>query len=362
METFAQKSIRHCMDMLASFRASEEELKEGQFQFYQFIVSIYEKMYESPEEYLVSSAAYEEYLVKLEDKLRQRAKEKEHVNDARESTLRNAVQQAIQFYAVYFYHLGIEAAGIDPKSGSLIVSKEGYRRVREKMERIHEAKYNPERYLLLKKSGVQTTETPEAIYIRHTGYPQLMLGLEYLCKAPESRYKFMNYLRLDYKNAYLSAPLVKDILETFPEQSVEIVRELEENLRGISVKTRIRPLRGIVSDFKWKVEYSCKGKNICGFYADNAYFMLCIYFNDFQNINRLAQILYEEDPDLFQWYKRQFPQRLCKCRNNRWVRFGEEKRRICGMSNRTETINPEKKDVENAIRVFRMYRKMGETE
>lgn len=204
METFAQKSIRHCMDMLASFRATEGELKEG------------------------------------------------------------------------------------------------YERVWEKMERIHEAKYNPERYLLLEKSGIQTTETPEAIYIRHTGYPQLMLGLEYLCKAPESRYKFMNYLRLDYKNAYLPAPLVKDILETLPEQSAGIVREREENLRGFSVKVRIRPLRGIVSDFKWKVEYSCK--------------------------------------------------------SNRWVQFGEEKRRICGMSNRTETINPKEEDVENAIRVLRMYR------
>ena len=139
-----------------------------------------------------------------------------------------------------------------------------------------------------------------------------------------------------------------------------MVKKLEENLLGMKIKKKVKPLRGIVSDFKWKVEYSYKGKNICGFYADNTYFMLCIYFNHFQNINEFAKILYEEDLGLFQWFKNQFPERLCKCPNNRRVYFGEEPRRICGLSNRAEIVNPDNEDIEKALYILRKYRKIDE--
>lgn len=127
-------------------------------------------------------------------------------------------------------------------------------------------------------------------------------------------------------------------------------------MSGMKVKTKIKPLRGIVSDFKWKVEYSCKGKNIWGFYADHEYFMLCIYFNHFQNITEFAKILYDEDRNLFQWFRNQFPERLCKCPNNRRVYFGDEPRRICGLSNRAEIVNPNDDDVEKALYLFKRMR------
>ena len=90
--------------MLAPFAPSAEH-KEGQEQFYQLMVSIYHGMYESPETYLVFPAPYEAYLQKRQNT--KKGKEKEHATDARESTLRNTFQQAIQFYASYFYHLGL---------------------------------------------------------------------------------------------------------------------------------------------------------------------------------------------------------------------------------------------------------------
>lgn len=102
-----------------------------------------------------------------------------------------------------------------------------------------------------------------------------------------------------------------------------------------------------------------KGKNICGFYADNESFMLCIYFNHFQNISEFANLLYEEDHDLYLWFKEQFPERLCKCRNNRRVTFGDESRRICGLSNRAEIVNPDDYDVDKALYVLRKYRNIG---
>lgn len=358
METYAQRSVKHCLDMIAPFEASEQRLYEGQSQFYHFMVSIYRGMYEKPEEYLVFPAPYEEYTKKSKQQTVQPKKEKEHVKDSTESTLRNTFQQAIQFYASYFYNLGLKCDRIDAQSGALLISKEEYSGVLRQMRRFHESKYNTERYEVLERLGIQTQENGGTVRIVHTSYPRAMEGLEYLCKAPESKYKWMNFLRMDYKNAYAPIPTVEDICKTLPARSVEIVRELERNLSGMKLKTQIKPLRGIVSDFQWKVSYVYKGKNVCGFCADNECFMLYIHFNHFQNINEFAKTLYEEDRRLFLWFKNQFPERLCKCPSNRRVYFGDEARRICGLSNRAEIVNPKEEDVEKALKILRKYRRM----
>lgn len=211
----------------------------------------------------------------------------------------------------------------------------------------------------MSKLGIRAYENGDTIHIVNEEYPRLMEGIVYLCKAPDSKYKWMNFLRLDFKNAYSPVPTVNDICKTLPSRSSEAIRKLEDNLSGMRIKAKIKPLRGIVSDFKWKVEYAYKGKNICGFYADQEYFMLCIYFNHFQNINAFAKALYEENYDLFQWFKKQFPERLCKCPNSRRVYFGDEPRRICGLSNRAEIVNPDDGDVDRVLYVLKKYRNIG---
>lgn len=356
MKTYAQHSVKHCLDMLAPFEASDSQNEKGQLEFYRLMVSIYQGMYEYPEEYLVFPIPYEEYLEKMQKRAPQKKKEKEHVSDSRESTLRNTFQQAIQFYAMYFYNLGLISKCIDEHSGALAVSKEDYENVLQQMGRIHGAEKNVERYERLAKLGIQTEEKSSTVYISHKVYAGAMSGLWYLCKAPDSKYKWMNYLRLDYKNAYAKGPTVDDICKTLSPGNAEIVKRLENSLTGMKIKAKTKPLRGIVSDFKWKVEYSLRGKNICGFYADPEYLMLCIYFNHFQNINEFAKTLYEEDRELFQWFKAQFPERLCICPSNRRVYFGEEPRRICGLSNRAEIVNPDTEDVEKTLYILRRYR------
>ena len=358
MKTYAQRSIKHCLDMLAPFGASDPQNEKGQLDFYRFMVSIYQCMYENPEEYLVFPAPYEEYMAKLQQKAPVKKKEKEHVSDSRESTLRNTFQQAIQFYALFFYNLGLKSKCIDEHSGALTVLKEDYKNVLHQMGRIHGAEKNVERYELLIKLGIQTEEKDNTVYISHKVYADAMAGLWYLCKAPDSKYKRMNYLRLDYKNAYAKVPTVDDICKTLSPGNAEAVKRMENSLTGMKIKAKIKPLRGIVSDFKWKVEYSFKGKNICGFYADPEYLMLCVYFNDYRNITEFAETLYREDGELFQWFKAQFPERLCKCPNNRRVCFNEEPRRICGLSNRAEIVNPDAEDVERALYILRRYRNM----
>lgn len=358
METYAQRSIRHCLDMIAPFEIPKRQGEDGRFQFYQFMVSLYGAMYERPEEFMVFAAPYEEYCIKRQQQTTTKKKEKEHTNDSRESTLRNTFQQAIQFYATYFYKMGLKSKGIDEQSGALMISGEDYADVLNQMERVHESKYNPQRYEVLSNLGIQVSECGDMVHILHKTYRQAMEGIEYLCQAPESKYKWMNFLRLDYKNAYSPIPSVEDICKTLPAKSAEAVKSLEDHLAEMKVRAKIRPLRGIVSDFKWKVEYSYKGKNICGFYADNEYFMLCIYFNHFQNISDFAQTLNKENQSLFLWFKDQFPERLCKCPSNRRVDFGDESRRICGLSNRAEIVNPSGEDMERALYILRKYRKI----
>lgn len=357
METYAQHSIRHCMDMIAPFEMSKGHEEDGQLQFYQFMTALYHDMYQRPEEYMVFPKPYEEYMEKLKEQGAQR--EKEHVTNARESTLRNTFQQAIQFYASCIYRIGVNSKGIEDQTGALMIQKEDYNDVGEQMNRIHESQYNPRRYEVLEKGGIRISERGGIVYIVHREYPRMMEGIVYLCKAPDSKYRWMNFLRLDFKNAYSPIPTVDDICKTLSDRSSKAVKRLEKSLSGMKARAKIKPLRGIVSDFKWKVEYAYKGKNICGFYADREYFMLCIYFNHFQNINGFAKVLYEEDYDLLQWFEKQFPERLCACPNNRRVYFGGEPRRICGLSNRAEIVNPDDQDMDRAFYVLRKYRNIG---
>ena len=201
METYAQRSIRHCIDMIAPFELSDYQEENGQLQFYQFMHSLYREMYQRPEEYMVFPEPYEVYMAKLKKQGVQPKKEKEHVTNARESTLRNTFQ----------------------------------------MNRIHESQYNAGRYEVLVKGGIRVSEIGGIVYIVHEEYPRMMEGIAYLCKAPDSKYKWMNFLRLDFKNAYAPIPTVNDICKTLSARSSEAVRKLENNLAGMSVKVRIKP-------------------------------------------------------------------------------------------------------------------------
>lgn len=361
METSAQRSIRHCLAMLAPFEASDGKWQEGQEQFYYFMCSVYKGMYGKPEEWFVFPTPYEEYIKKVAARGDAPKKEREHAKDSRESTLRNVFQQAIQFYAMYFYNLGLDAESVDAASGALLVQKEAYQEILRKLGRLHESKYNAQRLAVLESRGLRVQEKESGmVWIFHTGLLHMMEGIWYLCKAPESKYRWMNFLRMDYKNAYSPVPAVEDICKTLPEGYAAVVARLEGALAGRKVKVQVKPLRGIVSDFCWKVAYVQKGNNICGFYADNESFMLCIHFNNFMNITKFAERLYEEDRELFAWFQAQFPERLCKCPNNRKVSFHGQERRICGLCSRAEILDPTPEDVERALCVLRKYRGMDD--
>ena len=162
METYAQSSIRHCIDMIAPFEMSNQQ-EDGLLQFYQFMVSLYREMYERPEEYMVFPKPYEDYMARLKVRESKEKKEQRHSADSRESTLRNTFQQAIQFYALYLYRIGVASKGIDAGTGALVVRKKDYNDVTEQMKRIHEAKYNAGRYEKMTKQGIRVSENGDTV-------------------------------------------------------------------------------------------------------------------------------------------------------------------------------------------------------
>jgi len=361
----AQKSIWHSMMMLAPFEGviidddafGKDAILEGEKDFYRFITTLYQDMYNDPVKYLIPTKPYDEYIQNISaSKEKPRTAEKEHATDAKECKLRNTFQQAIQFYPEVFYKLGSAADDICNKDFALVISKSNYNNVMKSFSRSHVYKDNKLRIKAISDLGLQIREAGDKYCITSENYPRMFLGLRVLCSAPESKYKYMNYLRLDYKGYYRSMPELDDIKLTMKEEHTKYVDMINASFGGQKIKYKVKPLRNITSGFEWKVDFTLNGKNTFGFNAEPDYFKLYIYFGNAKNITGLGERLRTSDNELFDWYCSKFPERLCKCPNNRVVKFGDAKRRICGLTNRAEIAEPNDHDIENSITVVEMFR------
>ena len=359
----AQKSIWHSMMMLAPFEGvaidndsfDKESILEGERDFYLFMTTLYQDMYNDPAKYFIPTKPYDEYIQSiLKNGERTRSAEKEHSTDPKECKLRNTFQQAIQFYPEVFYKLGNEADEICSADYALVISKPDFDDVMKSFSRSHVYKENGYRFRAILDLGLQMNEVGGKYCITSMNYPKMFLGLWVLCNAPRSKYKYMNYLRLDYKGYYRAMPEIGDVRKTMKEEHAGYVDSILESFKGQKIRYKVKPLRNITSGFDWKVDFMLKGRNVFGFYAEPDYFKLCIYFSNTKNITEFGEKLKIYDPELFDWYCSKFPERLCKCPNNRIVKFGDAKRRICGLTNRAEIANPNDHDIENSKTVIEM--------
>jgi hypothetical protein len=356
----AQKSIWHSIMMLSSFEETgienndfkQADIIEGEKEFYQFIKNIYKDMYKNPAKYAVPAAEYDEYIKNRKD---DKTSEKGHKTnqDQIECKLRNTFQHAIEFYPKYFYKMGLAADGICKKTFSLIVSKPHYTKALSSLDHSYIYKENKQRLQVLEKLGITVKESGGKFYLSCKKSPKMFLGLHVLYSAPESKYKYMNYLRLDYKGYYRSMPDMEDVKLTLTKENAALIDSVCEAFAEKKLKYKVKPLRSITSSHGWKVEYTLKGKNVFGFFAEPDYMAFYVYFNDAKNISLMSQKL-EKHPELFNWFCGKFPERLCKCRYNRAVMFGSEKRRICEITNKAEIINPDKKKKKKIITVMKM--------
>ena len=358
-DSSAQKSIWHCLMMLSNFEAvkadilgfPEDCIISGEKDFYQFMETLYRDMNINPVKYFIPISAYEKYINGTKT---DRPFTKAHQTDAKECKLRNEIQQAIEFYPNYFYAMGKVAEGICKETFSLIIEKSKYDSALRSLDRPHIFKDNGQRLEALASAGIIIDESNSMCFISCKKYLKMFLGLHVLCSAPESKYKYMNYLRLDYKGYYRSMPNLEDIKQTMTKEHAVCVDSILLLFNNAKIKYRVKPLRSIVSSHGWKVEYTVSGKNVFGFFAEPDYLALYIYFNDPKNITAISKE-FENDFELFEWFCSAFPDRLCKCPSNRVVIFGGVKRRICGLSNRAEIINPCADDIEKSITVIKRF-------
>jgi len=269
--------------------------------------------------------------------------------------LRNAFQQAIQFYPDYFYEIALASDGIRKKDLSLIITRSKYDEALCSLDRPHIYKENGQRMKALADRGVTIDEVGGICYISCRTAPKMFLGLHVLCSGPESKYKYTNYLRLDYKGFRGDMPGIEDVKSTMKKEHAASVDSLLKLFNGVKVKYRVKPLGSITSSHGWKVEYTLNGKSVFGFFTEPDHLALYIYFNDAKNIAETSRKL-ENDPELFDWFCGRFPERLCKCPSNRVVTFGNVKRRICGLSNRAEIINPGRGDIQKCMAVIKIFR------
>ena len=132
--------------------------------------------------------------------------------------------------------------------------------------------------------GISIREIKETYYISSKKAPKMFLGLWVLCSAPENKYKYMNYLRLDYNGYYRYMPIMEDVKLTMSKEHAGKLDTIIEMFNNAKIKYKIKPLRSITSSHGWKVEYTYNGQNIFGFFSEPDYLAFYIYFNNAKNI------------------------------------------------------------------------------
>lgn len=361
-ENATRRSILHCLRMLAPFREAQPEggppspdLAEGERQFYAFIKGLYEVMYSDPAFFLIPEGEYDEYLAHAPKP--ESTPEHARKPDQKECRLRNSFQQAIRFYAAYLYELGIRAESLE--NGVLALSASAWKDARKAVEWPHLRGKTGPRFQRLEALGLDERQEPGRVLVTSREFPKMLYGLQALCSVPDSRYRYMDYLRLDFRGALRGGPEVEDIFSTLSPERACIVKALNRAVSELELRPKIKPLREITSGSRWKVEYQEKGKSRAGFYAGPDSLTLCLYFGEAEHISETSAFLWEQDAGLAAWFDARFPERLCKCPNNRRVRLGGGPRRICGLSNRAEVSEPAWEDLENCLKVLRLFRESG---
>jgi len=355
----AGRAINNALRMLAPFqfieyeteRFSKNDFREGQESFYFFIVGMYEKMAEDLDFFAIPSKKYDDYILSNPGVPK---RGEGHGSDAKESRLRNAFEQAIHFYPLFFYEVGSAANSIGGDC-SLILSAPDYEEVLKKLTKPHLRNEKEKRFAALASLGVGIEASGDAVTIRAGN--KMLLGLWTLCKARNGAYKLLNYLRADYTGTLRGAPEFEEILKTLHEDNVEKLKRIKEFLDSVSpaFTFTVKPISDTTFS-KWKAEFKLKGKNYFGFYSGPDTLSLGVYFGNSENISATAKLLEETDAELFTWYRGLYPERYCSFPYNKTVELGGEKRRICGMSNKAEINGPNDSDVEKTIKLIKAFR------
>jgi hypothetical protein len=356
----AQNSVWHCIKMLSDFEEAkadidgfnEKSIIKGEKDFYTFMKTLYEDMYANPDRFAIPAMEYDEYMKSINvDKVFSNA----HKGDAKESKLRNRFQQAIQFYPDYFYKLGLAADEICKKTYALIIQKTKYTNVLKALNYTHIKNENGLRLAALSGMGINLKETNNAFFLTCKQFPKMFLGLKVLLSSPENKYKYLNYLRLNYNGRYRPMPEIEDIFMTLEKVHCECIKSLLSLYDKQKIKYSLYPFRTITSSGKWTVDYFIKSKRVFGFYAGPGFLAIRILFKNTDSLQLVINTLESNNPKLFEWFRDNF--RGCNnanCKRNRIIMIGNQKRHTCGGSSKIEITISSKNDIKKCTMFMKM--------
>lgn len=352
------KSIWHVAVFMAPFyevippKLSEKnslDLCEGEKSLYNFMVELYSNMYDRPEEFYIPVGEYDSY-INSKDKRNFTDKDKK-----RESNLRNNFQKAIQYYQKLLYEIGTKAR-LDSSSYNLLADKSVLNNVIINHNLRIVRKDQDKRISALSNLGINIDYSRDNIIISSDKYPKMLMALSALCKSDNKKYVLTNFLRCDFRgliNSY--RPGLDDAVAILPDDLKKNVLGMDDFMKEIKSTVSVEPLKNTTLFSEWKVFYKLKGKAIYSFHSDTDGLKTFAYFSHYGNISRLGYFLKEEADSLYTWFFDRVPTSICSCKNNKLVDIGGREKRICGLMNRVDVINPNDNNLGNLKYIIKLY-------
>ena len=352
-----QRSIWHAAVFMSPFypvlpehlTATEaEELREGEESFYNFMVSLYEDMYEHPKDYYIPVEEYDQFM-------NGRQRQELNKRDAtKESRLRNKFQRAIQFYQKILFDLGVKGRTLD--SGDCLVIDEDvlYDVILRHNLRIVRGEER-KRLNALTRMGLEIEYVEGKIHLFANQNPKMFQGLTALCQKSRTKYGLTHFLRCDFRGLLKGHQLsFEDAVVVLPKKLQKMAYGMDEFMKSMDCKITVQPLKNTTLGSQWKATYLRKGKSLYGFHADTESLHAFAYFNKHKHISRMGYHLKEKFDGLFNWFYENIPERTCSCPNNRKVDIGGRHKRICGLMNRMEVPQFDEENISNLKQIIQL--------
>jgi len=326
-----------------------DNLRKGEKSLYQFMTDLYSDMYDNPEAYYLPIGEYDSFM-NSSDRENLTRKDK-----LKESLLRNRFQRAIQFYQKLLFEIGSKAEPdgdshnfiMDKSVLSDIITKHNLRILRGEQERRAEA---------LSNLGMEIIQSKSKMTISNKENPEMLAALSTLCKANTKKFVLTNFLRCDFRGLMDSfKPSFDDAVSILPDGFRKMAVEMNDFMRSVKCRISVQPLKNTTLFSQWKLGYSLKGKSVYSFHSDTDSLETFACFNHYQNVSRMGYLLKEESDLLHTWFYDKIPTRLCSCRYNRLADIGGRKKRICGLMNKMDVINPDSHDLQNLKHIIKIY-------
>lgn len=206
---------------------------------------------------------------------------------------------------------------------------------------------------VLERLGMTILKVNERFILGNSKYPGMFTALNALANAGRGNWALTHVLRCDFRGLNKGfKPGLDDVLAVLPEKLRESILAMDEFMGSHQGKMTVQPLKNTTLYSPWKVSYTRDGRSIYGFHVEPQRLEVYIYLNHHENVSRVGYRLKEETEQLYGWFYEHIPSRECRCPNNRRVDIGGQAKRICGLMNRLEAINPDQMTVERLKQII----------